>query len=194
MRRTINPRHTRETNMRFTRKLNVQVQGTPAARTTRLPVAVTAALAAGIVAASAMTLTPRAAAHDNGRGRACSERTLRADYGGLASGVRLVPFGPNAGKTEMIISTSRRTYDGAGGFTESGADLHGQLTGVTVDTGGIFGTYEVNGDCTGTSTRYVPGVPFPIVSNFVIVESGRAVKEAVMTPTANVVTVLWDRQ
>jgi hypothetical protein len=180
--------------MRFTRKLSAQLQGTQVARTTRLPVAVTAVLAAGIMAASAMTLTPRVAAHDNGRARICSAGTLRGGYGGLASGVRLVPFGPNAGKTETIISTSLRAYDGAGGFTESGADLHGQLTGVTVDPGGIFGTYEVNGDCTGKSTRYVPGVPFPIVSNFVIVENGRAVKEAVMAPTSNVIAVEWDRQ
>src|SRR4051812_37118673 len=117
--------------MRFTRKLNVQLQGTHSAGTRRLPVAATAVLAAGIVAATAMTFAPRVAAHDSGRGKACSERILRGEYGGLASGVRLVPFGPNAGKTEMIISTSLRTYDGAGGFTESGADLHGQLTGVT---------------------------------------------------------------
>jgi hypothetical protein len=180
--------------MRFTRKLNVHPQGTHAFRTRRLPVGVAALLAAGIVAAGAFTLAPRAAADDNGRGRACSERTLRGDYGGLASGVRLVPFGPNAGKTEAIIGTSLRRYDGAGGFTESGADLHGALTGVTVDTGGIFGTYEINSNCTGTSTRYVPGVPFPIVSNFVVVDHGRTVKEAVMAPTPNVVTALWDRQ
>ena|SRR5687767_1865413 len=181
--------------MRFTRKLNVQRQGThPSPGARRLPFIATAVLAAGIVAATALTLAPRVAAHDNGRGRGCSERTLRGDYGGLASGVRLVPFGPNAGKTETIVSTSLRTYDGAGNFTESGADLHGQLTGVTVDPGGIFGTYEVNADCTGKSTRYVPGVPFPIVSNFVVVDSGRHVKEAVMEPTPSVVTVLWDRQ
>lgn len=180
--------------MRFTRKLNVQPQGTHPTRTRRLPVAATAVLAAGIVAATVFTLAPRVAARDNGRGRACSERTLRGDFGGLASGVRLVPFGPNAGKTELIISTSLRTYDGTGGFTESGADLHGQLTGVTADPGGIFGTYEVNADCTGKSTRYVPGVPFPIVSNFVVVDGGREVKEAIMEPTPSVVTVVWDRQ
>jgi hypothetical protein len=180
--------------MRFTRKVNLQLQGTDAAWSRPQRAAITAVLAAGVVAVSAMTLAPRVVAHDNGRGRACTERTLRGDYGGLASGVRLVPFGPNAGKPETIISTSLRTYDGAGGFTEAGADLHGQLTGVTVDPGGIFGSYDVNADCTGTSTRYVPGVPFPIVSNFVIVDSGREVKEAVMAPAPNVITVEWDRQ
>jgi hypothetical protein len=180
--------------MRLTKTDTSQVLGMHAGRTTRLRIGVSAAVAAGIVAATVMTLTPRVAAHDNDRGSACGERTLRDGYGGLASGVRLVTFGPNAGKTEMITSTSLRTYDGAGGFTESGADLHGQLTGVTPDTGGIYGTYEVNSDCTGKSTRYVPGVPFPIVSNFVIVDSGREVKEAVMEPAPNVIAIVWNRQ
>jgi hypothetical protein len=180
--------------MRFTRTLSVQHQTPRAGRTRRLSVGVSAVLAVGIAAAGATTRTTRVAAQDNPQGRACHERTLRGDYGGLASGVRLVPFGPSAGKTETIISTSVRTYDGGGGFTESGADLHGQLTGVTLDRGGIYGTYEVNGDCTGRSTRYVPGVPFAMISNFVIVDSGREVKEAVMEPAPSIVTILWDRQ
>lgn len=68
------------------------------------------------------------------------------------------------------------------------------MTGVTSDPGGIFGTYAVHADCTGQSIRYVPGVPFPIVSNFVIVDSASSVKEAVMDPAPNVITVLLDRK
>ena len=180
--------------MRFTKTHTSQVPGVHARRTKRLGIGVSAAVTAAVVAATATTLTPRVAAHGDDRGSACHARTLRGGYGGLASGVRLISFGPSAGKTETIASTSLRTYDGAGGFTESGADLHGQLTGVTADTGGIYGTYEVNSDCTGKSTRYVPGVPFPIVSNFVIVHSGREVKEAVMEPAPNLVTIVWDRR
>ena len=180
--------------MRFTRTRSVHRQTTLAGATRRLSVGVSAVLAVGIAAAGATTLTSRAAAQDNPRSRTCHERTLRGDYGGLASGVRLVPFGPNAGKAETIISTSLRTYDGAGGFTETGADLHGQLTGVTLDPGGIYGTYEVNSNCTGKSTRYVPGVPFAVISNFVIVDNGREVKEAVMEPAPSIVAILWDRQ
>jgi hypothetical protein len=134
------------------------------------------------------------AAHDNDRIRGCSLRTLRGDFGLLASGTRVVPFGPNAGQTEAVVGTGLRTYDGNGAFTESGADLHGQLTGVTPDPGGIAGTYEVNPDCTGRSTRYVPGLPFPIVSNFVIVAGATHVKEAVMEPGPNVITVVLDRR
>jgi hypothetical protein len=182
----------KEREMQFTRTLTAHIQRAHLTRTKRLPIGASVVLA-GIVAGT-VTLTPRVAAHDDGRGGACRERTLRGGYGGLATGTRLIPFGPNAGKTETIIGTSLRTYDGAGRFTESAADLHGQLTGVTADTGGIFGTYEVNGDCTGKSTRYVPGVPFAIVSNFVIVDGGREVKEAVMEPAPNVVTIVWDRQ
>jgi len=133
-------------------------------------------------------------AHDNDRIRPCSLRTLRGDFGLLASGTRLVPFGPNAGKTETVVGTGLRSYDGSGGFTERAADLHGQLTGVTPDSGGITGTYEVNADCTGRSTRDVPGLPFPIISNFVIVGGAMQVKEAVMEPGPNVITVVLDRK
>jgi hypothetical protein len=153
------------------------------------------ALLATIVVVTAAGFMPSGvAAHDNERSRSCGQRTLRGDFGLLASGSRLVPFGPNAGKTETVVGTGLRSYDGSGGFTESGADLHGQLTGVTTDPGGIAGTYEVNPDCTGQSTRYVPGLPFPIISNFVIVEGGTQVKEAVMEPGPNVITVLLDRK
>jgi hypothetical protein len=147
-----------------------------------------------IVGLSAALFVPgTVAAHDNDR-RPCGLRTLRGDFGLLASGTRLVPFGPNAGKTETVVGTGLRSYDGSGGFTENGADLHGQLTGVTTDPGGIAGSYEVNADCTGHSTRYVPGLPFPIISNFVIVDGGTQVKEAVMEPGPNVITVLLDRR
>ena len=148
-----------------------------------------------IVGLTAAVFMPGAvSAHDNDRIRPCGPRTLRGDFGLLASGTRLVPFGPNAGKTETVVGTGLRSYDGSGGFTEHGADLHGQLTGVTPDSGGITGTYEVNADCTGRSTRYVPGLPFPIISNFVIVGGATQVKEAVMEPGPNVITLVLDRK
>src|SRR5262249_30011638 len=82
-----------------------------------------------LVALTGALLGPgRVAAHDSDRPRPCGLRTLRGDFGLLASGTRLVPFGPNAGKTEQVLGTGLRHYDGAGGFRESGADLHGQLT------------------------------------------------------------------
>jgi hypothetical protein len=151
----------------------------------------TALVAGTVIATTASQESVRAQA-DPGL-NSCSIGTLRGSYGLLASGSRIVPFGPNAGKVEPVVGTGLRIYDGNGGFTERAADLHGQLTGVTPDPGGIYGTYIVNDDCTGVSTRWVPGLPFPIVSNFVIVDNRKSVKEAVMEPGPNVITVLLDR-
>ena len=155
-------------------------------------------LAAGALAlATAWAVGPpyRLTANDDIAGQPCSDRSLKGAYGLLASGVRQIPFGPNAGQVEMVVGTGMRTYDGLGGFTEDGSGLHGQITGITPAPGGIAGSYTVNPDCTGTSTFQVPipGLP-PIVSSFVIVDSGKQVKEAVMSPTPNVVTVILDRK
>jgi hypothetical protein len=65
--------------------------------------------------------------------------------------------------------------------------VHGQLSGVVVDRQGS-GTYEVRADCSGTATLVLTGVPFPIVSSFVIVDGGEEVKEAVMSPPPAVVS------
>lgn len=72
------------------------------------------ALATALAVAAAVTTQQQLTAHEDGNARKCSVRTLRGDYGLLASGVRLVPFGPNAGKTEMVIGTGLRSYDGNG--------------------------------------------------------------------------------
>lgn len=152
------------------------------------------AVAAACVVTFAASAQEPAGGGEQATAAKCNARTLRGAFGLLASGSRIVPFGPNAGKSEVVVGTGLRTYDGEGGFTEQGADLHGQLTGVTPDPGGIEGTYVVNDDCTGVSTRSVPGLPFPIVSNFVVVNGGRSLKEAVMGPVPSVITVLLERR
>ena len=116
-------------------------------------------------------------------GPKCNNATLKGQYGALVSGIRGI--GPMV--TEMFVGTSVRTYDGAGGFTETAANQHGAVTGTIVN-GQATGTYQVNPDCTGTSTLILPP-PFPtIVSSFVIVDSGKEVREVVMSPAANIVT------
>jgi hypothetical protein len=40
----------------------------------------------------------------------------------------------------------------------------------------------------------VPGVPFPIETSFVIVDRGRQVNEAVMSPQPNLVTAIAHRK
>lgn len=122
------------------------------------------------------------------RGRACSNATLRGNYGFLVSGIR----GAGPGITESFVGTGLRTYDGHGNFTRIDS-AHGQLTGAARDRE-AFGTYEVNANCTGTAMMIVPGVPFPIETSFVIVDRGREVNEAVMSPQPNLVTVIAHRK
>ena len=147
------------------------------------------ALAAGVV----LSLPRNVDAQIDGGGRACSNATLRGTYGCLLTGGRAVPP-PFGGGNEMIVSTGVRRYDGNGNFADSSSGLHGQITGITPDPGGAVGTYVVNPDCTGTSSISMPWLPFPIEQAFVIVDNGRQVKEAVMTPLPNVVSVVLDRQ
>ncbi|MEO7275127.1 MAG: hypothetical protein ABIX28_14315 [Vicinamibacterales bacterium] len=58
----------------------------------------------------------------------------------------------------------------------------------------VSGTHEVNADWTGTSTLFVPTLPFPIVSRLVIVDNGREVKKIVVSPLSNIVTATFDRK
>ena len=150
-------------------------------------------LATAAMGAVLMTGFWGAAAHADSGGRVCSNVTLRGAYGLKVSGVRAVPPFLGGG-TEMFIGTAVRTYDGNGGFSESGGSFHGQVVGVLPDPGGVTGTYTVNPDCSGRSTVVIPGVPFPIEHSFVIVDAGKAVKEAVMSPVGNIVSVELNRQ
>jgi hypothetical protein len=147
-----------------------------------------AAAVTGLIAMLAVSVPRGVTAQDDGRGRACSNATLRGDYGFIVSGIRAA--GP--GITEMFVGTGLQTYDGDGGFTQVDS-AHGQLTGVVRDRQ-AGGTYEVNPDCTGTATLIFPGVPFPIESTFVIVDRGAEVKSAVMSPQPNLVTVVAHRK
>jgi hypothetical protein len=142
----------------------------------------------GVLVALALSAPRRLTAADDGRERGCSTRTLRGDYGILVSGI--VPAGPN-GQTEMVIGTTLRRYDGQGNFTEV-SNAHGQLSGVVEGREG-YGTYQVNVDCTGTTTLFVAGQPFPTQTSMVVVDDGREVKEVVMSPPPAMVTAVQTR-
>jgi hypothetical protein len=155
-------------------------------RTRLLGRAIPIAMAAGIAATAAITLPGPVTANQAG-GRPCSNRSLWGDYGHVVSGVR----GIGPGLTESFVATGLRTYDGNGQFT--GVDnAHGQVTGVQRDAP-VFGTYQVNADCSGTSMIFFPGVPFPVETAFVIVGGGDEVKDAVMAPLPNMVTAVARR-
>jgi hypothetical protein len=134
------------------------------------------------VAILGVTLAPSVpstvAAQGDARGRVCSARTLRGDYGLVATGTR--SLGP-AG-IEPFVTISMVTYDGEGTFTAEGVS-HGQTTGVR--GGPVDGTYFVNADCTGGQTTFIPGGP-PLEDRFVIVDNGREVNTVVVSPLTTI--------
>ena len=148
-------------------------------------------LAIGAIVAMLTVAAARGAAADHERrSPTCGTRTLQGEYGFLVSGTR--GLGPTT--SEGFVGVGLRTYDGRGGLTDQ-ATFHGQVTGIQGGDGqGVTGTYEVNPDCTGTSTVFVPDLPFPIVSAFVIVRGGLQVKEIVVSPLPNLVTAVFERQ
>jgi hypothetical protein len=85
-----------------------------------------------------------------------------------------------------------RTYDGKGVVTGLTLVTNGQVTGVRTALQST-GTYEVNPDCTGKITLYIPGVPVAIEAAFVIVDEGRRIKE-VPTSAGNIGVALLSRQ
>jgi hypothetical protein len=137
------------------------------------------ALGTLIVIAAAMALSPDVAAQDDGTGRICAEITLRGDYGLLASGVRT--FG---GVRENFVATALWSFHGDGTFTQrTGAALHGEVTGAAFPSvNELPGTYQVNENCTGSMSLFVPDLPFPVQYSFVIVDNARQVNAAIMRP------------
>lgn len=140
------------------------------------------ALGTLIVIAAAMALSLDVAAQGERTGRICAESTLRGDYGLLASGVRGVPP-PLGGGTEHFVATALWSFHGDGTFTQrTGAALHGEVTGIAPGVNEVPGTYQVNENCTGSMSLFVPDLPFPIEYSFVIVNNARQVNAAIMKP------------
>jgi len=128
--------------------------------------------------------------NDERQQQGCSDASLRGAYGLQFSGTRPVrpPFPPGI---ESFIGIAIRTYDGEGQFTQI-SNVKGSVIGVEADVEST-GTYQVNEDCSGTDTlQPFEGAPV-ITDRFVIVDDGRQVRIAVMTPVAVVNTGVMER-
>jgi hypothetical protein len=68
------------------------------------------------------------------------------------------------------------------------------LSGLALSSAAASGTCPVNSECTGTSTLMLPAPPPTVVSSFVIGNDGKEVREAVVSPAANVATANLRRQ
>jgi hypothetical protein len=117
----------------------------------------------------------------------CSNETLDGVYGISISGTRPAP--PPAGGTpnyvpgtiEQVIGVDTRTFDGHGNFTQV-SNEKGSLSGIAAPNSVIHGTYIVNPDRSGTTTLHIPGVPFPVVIDIVVVNHGNEFRGIVASP------------
>ncbi len=115
----------------------------------------------------------------------CSNATLTGAYGVQISGTRPAPTVlPNSiylpGAIEQAIGVVMQIFDGNGNFTQTD-NTHGSISGVIPNRPGS-GTYSVNSGCTGSYTLNNTGVPFPIVTQMVVVNSGAEFLAVVVSP------------
>jgi hypothetical protein len=126
---------------------------------------------------------------ERGHRQRCSEATVRGEYGIQIQGTRPAPGVPG-GPIESVIGIVHRTYDGRGNFDQV-SNLKGSISGTNPDSQS-FGTYEVNPDCTGIiRAQPLPGVV--VEERMVIVDNGREIRAAVMSPTPVVITSVHQR-
>ena len=130
--------------------------------------------------------------HDDEREppRVCTTETLQGNYGVVIRGTRPAAGFP-PGTIEQVNGVGTQTFDGDGNFTQATAEKS-SVTGMIARRTG-FGTYSVDPGCTGTLTLTVPGVPFAIVSDFVIVNRGREFHTFVASPQASMIVTTAKR-
>ena len=124
---------------------------------------------------------------------ACSNATLAGAYGLSISGTRPAPPSPGGtyvpGTIEQLIGVGTRTFDGAGNFTQI-TNEKGSLSGILFPNRSLQGTYFVNPDCSGTLTLNIPGLPFSVVYDIVVVNHGREFQSIVASPQAVMISTI----
>lgn len=132
----------------------------------------------GIAAAAACALLsgPVLAAGPD-EGFACSNATLKGNYGFTITGIRPAARGlPQV----ALVGTALTTFHGDGTFD--------QFDNLNVNSPGVMyqpdrpglGSYSLNSDCSGTMTLIAGGVTLQL--SITVVDHGREVRTAVVTP------------
>jgi hypothetical protein len=120
----------------------------------------------------------------------CADGTIRGTYGIHMQGTGPVPP-PLGGGIQSLVGVVTRTYDGMGNFTQID-NIHGSVTGWVPNRPGS-GTYQVNPDCT-FGTQFVPGPGAPVIQERgVIVEHGKELNTATVTPIELMVSAHSER-
>jgi hypothetical protein len=135
--------------------------------------------------AAAVCVSPLAVAGQ----KSCSLATLKGAYGFQVQGSRPDGFGGS----EPVVGVILRTYDGIGSFQQVD-NVKGLISGTIPDQPG-FGSYEVNPDCTGT-TSFQPNADNPdfmIQEKFIIVKEGDEIRGMTAFPPPLMITSVAKR-
>jgi hypothetical protein len=115
----------------------------------------------------------------------CADATIRGTWGIHMQGTGPVPP-PLGGGIQSLVGVVTRTYDGMGNFTQID-NIHGSVTGWVANRPGS-GTYQVNPDC-AFATQFVPGPGAPVIEERgVIVDHGKELHTATVTPMQTMVS------
>src|SRR5437879_5607233 len=111
----------------------------------------------------------------------CDNRLIAGNYGFTIEGTKLVgpgPVGPQVG-------VAMTEFDGNGGLTQIDTITINGVVVANFTHPPASGTYTVNPDCTGTFTLiFTDGRP-PVVTNFVVVDSGSEIDTVVISAGGN---------
>lgn len=126
-----------------------------------------------------------AQAEDEG---ACSDRTLRGDYGFTVEGTLALPGGTLLNGAGLPLrGLALAHYDGKGNLTQVDHIVVNGMPPPVAWTPGT-GTYRVNPDCTGVETIYsASSATGPVHLHFVVVRNGKEIHQVV---DANAVTAI----
>ena len=113
-------------------------------------------------------------AHDR---YACSLETLKGDYGFTITGIR--PTGPNTPQV-AVVGTALTTFYGDGTLEQhDNLNVNSPSVPLNPDRPGT-GSYTLDADCHGTMTLTAGGMTLAL--SIVVVDHGREIRTAVMTP------------
>jgi hypothetical protein len=108
---------------------------------------------------------------------ACTNETLKGKYGFIVTGMR--PTGPGAPQV-AVVGTALTTFHGDGTLDQfDNINVNSPAVPLQPDRPGT-GTYSLNSDCSGTMTLTAGGMTLAL--SIVVVDQGREVRTAVLTP------------
>ncbi len=145
------------------------------------------AILTGVQASNPKARPLAASWQDEDEAVACSNATLEGVYGLSINGTRPAPPPPTGtpnyvpGTIEQLIGVGTRTFDGHGQFSQV-TNEKGSLSGILFPNRALQGTYLVNSDCSGTLALTIPGLPFSVVYDIVVVKHGLEFHSIVASP------------